>query len=173
LLNRIDSVASEKKYFINWTEAEPQPRYQLCVLNRTDIFDSQSGRVNMIRTNPDLFRKNVATLVAVALTWAASMALSPAANKTSGKATVESKSFSGGKTASGQRYNPHEMVAASRTLPIGSKVKVENKKTGKCATVKINDRTAKNTHNVVDLSSAAADKLGVKGTAKVDAKVVK
>jgi rare lipoprotein A len=119
--------------------------------------------------NTSVISKSIATCIALVATCAGGMLASDAA---SGKATVESKSFAGCKTANGQRYNPHEMVAASRTLPIGSQVRVRNRKTGKSTTVRINDRTGKNTHSVVDLSSAAANKLGVKGTANVDAKVV-
>lgn len=89
-----------------------------------------------------------------------------------GKATIYSDSFSGEKTANGERYNKHAMTAASPTLPLGSKVEVENKKTGAKALVRINDRQPKGGGKVVDLSKAAANKLGVKGTAPVKAKVV-
>jgi rare lipoprotein A len=65
------------------------------------------------------------------------------------------------------------MTAASNKLPLGSKVKVENERTGKTAVVKINDRMSHNVSAVVDLSKSAASKLGVKGTCPVDAKVVK
>jgi rare lipoprotein A len=125
-----------------------------------------------MRSRPEVISRSISTLVILAMALTCSVPVSVASNQTNGKATVESKSLAGRKTASGQRYNPHEMVAASRTLPIGSKVKVLNKKTGKSAIVRINDRTAKNSHSVVDLSNAAANKLGVDGTAKVDTKVV-
>jgi rare lipoprotein A len=135
-------------------------------------------RGEIMRTKPEIFATSIVatsieTLVVLAMALACSQTMGVAANtNTSGKATVESKRLAGGKTASGQRYNPDEMVAASSTLPIGSKVKVQNKKTGKSAIVRINDRTAKKSHSVVDLSNAAANKLGVKGTAQVNANVV-
>jgi rare lipoprotein A len=95
-----------------------------------------------------------------------------AANTTTGKATVYSDHFKGKKTASGERYKPGELTAASNKLPIGSKVVVKNRKTGKKVTVKINDHMAKNAKSHIDLSKGAANKLGVRGTAPIDAKVI-
>jgi rare lipoprotein A len=90
-----------------------------------------------------------------------------------GKATIYSNRFAGKKTASGKTYKPHEMTAASNKLPLGSTVKVKNKKTGKNTTVKITDRMSKKSSAVVDLSKGAANKIGVKGTAPVQANVVR
>jgi rare lipoprotein A len=95
-----------------------------------------------------------------------------AASSTSGKATVYSDHFKGKKTASGERYKPGELTAASNRLPIGSKVIIKNRKTGKKVTVRINDRMAKSAKAHIDLSKGAANKLGVKGTAPIDAKVI-
>jgi rare lipoprotein A len=89
-----------------------------------------------------------------------------------GKATVYSNSFSGKKTATGEKYKKDAMTAASPSLPLGSKVLVKNKATGKSAVVKVNDRQPKGGGKVVDLSKTAANKLGVKGTAPVKAKVL-
>ncbi len=96
-----------------------------------------------------------------------------AADKAAGKATIYADSFNGKKTANGDIYKSHKVSAASNKLPLGSKVMVKNKQTGKKAVVEINDRMSKNSSAVVDLSKGAAQKLGVKGTAQVDAKVVK
>ncbi len=90
----------------------------------------------------------------------------------SGKATIESDKFSGKKTATGEKYNKNAMTVASPTLPLGSKVKVTNKKTGKSAIVRVNDKQPAGGGKVVDLSKAAAKQLGVKGTAPVEAQVV-
>lgn len=90
----------------------------------------------------------------------------------SGKATIESSKLAGRKTASGEHYNPNRMVAASKTLPLGTKVKVKNRRTGKSATVTINDREGRRGKGEVDLSKGAAKKLGVKGTAPVQTEVV-
>src|SRR5690554_4613253 len=64
------------------------------------------------------------------------------------------------KTASGERMNPAAMTAAHRTLPFGTKVKVTNQKNGKSVMVRINDRGPFAKGRVLDLSRAAAHKLG-------------
>ena len=74
-----------------------------------------------------------------------------------------------GRTASGERANPNEMVAAHRTLPFGTKVMVENLRNGRFAIVRINDRGPFVRGRVIDVSKAAASKLGFvnHGTARV------
>ena len=64
------------------------------------------------------------------------------------------------KTASGERMNPADLTAAHRTLPFGTKVKVVNEKNGRTITVRINDRGPFVKGRVLDLSKAAAEKLG-------------
>jgi rare lipoprotein A len=75
----------------------------------------------------------------------------------------------GGKTASGERNNPNAMTAAHRSLPFGTRVKVENLRNGKYVVVRINDRGPFIGGRVIDLSRAAAKQLGMmsSGTAKV------
>ena len=64
------------------------------------------------------------------------------------------------KTASGERMNPAALTAAHRTLPFGTKVKVTNQRNGKSVVVRINDRGPFVKGRVIDLSKAAASKLG-------------
>lgn len=64
------------------------------------------------------------------------------------------------RTASGEHMNPQAMTAAHRSLPFGAKVKVTNKRNGKSVVVRINDRGPFIRGRVIDLSRAAADKLG-------------
>ena len=64
------------------------------------------------------------------------------------------------KTASGERMNPNAMTAAHRSLKFGTKVKVTNRKNGKSVVVRINDRGPFAKGRVLDLSRAAAAKLG-------------
>lgn len=63
-------------------------------------------------------------------------------------------------TASGERMNPAAMTAAHRTLPFGSRVRVTNLRNGRTVTVRINDRGPFIKGRVIDLSKAAARKLG-------------
>lgn len=67
------------------------------------------------------------------------------------------------KTASGERMNPAAMTAAHRSLPFGSKIKVVNQRNGREVVVRINDRGPFAKGRVLDLSKAAAHKLGFIG----------
>lgn len=77
--------------------------------------------------------------------------------------------FHGKKTSNGETYDMHRMTAAHKTLPMGAMVRVENLDTGKSAVVRVNDRGPFVDDRVIDLSYAAATKLGVvgPGTARV------
>jgi peptidoglycan lytic transglycosylase len=65
-------------------------------------------------------------------------------------------------TASGERFSPRKLTAASPTLPIGAKAKVTNEKTGKTVAVRVNDRGPFMKHRILDVSPAAAHALGMK-----------
>ena len=80
-----------------------------------------------------------------------------------GDASWYGKQFQGRKTADGDRFSQHDMTAAHRTLPLGTKVMVENPETGKQVEVKINDRGpyAQPKRRIIDLSRAAADSIGI------------
>ena len=68
------------------------------------------------------------------------------------------------RTASGEMMNPAQMTAAHKTLPFGTKVKVINKTTGKSVVVRINDRGPFIKGRIIDLSKAAAGKIGMIGS---------
>lgn len=90
--------------------------------------------------------------------------------KSKGIASWYGTKFHQQRTSSGEPYNMYYMTAAHRTLPIPSYVKVRNLKNGKEAVVKINDRGPFHSNRLIDLSYAAALKLGVypHGTAPVE-----
>lgn len=71
--------------------------------------------------------------------------------------------YHGRRTANGETYNMHAMTAAHRSLPFGTKVKVCNTETKRCATVRINDRGPFIPGRDIDLSKAAADAIGLTG----------
>ncbi len=75
--------------------------------------------------------------------------------------------YNGGKTASGERANPHQLTAAHKSLPFGTMVKVTNKKNGRTVTVRINDRGPFVHGRIIDLTPAAASQLGFSGLAPV------
>ncbi len=65
------------------------------------------------------------------------------------------------RTASGEMMNPSAMTAAHKTLPFGTKVRIVNKNNGKAVVVRINDRGPFVKGRVIDVSKAAAQKLGM------------
>ncbi|MCK5893458.1 MAG: septal ring lytic transglycosylase RlpA family protein [Endozoicomonadaceae bacterium] len=77
--------------------------------------------------------------------------------------------FQGRKTANGETYDLYAMTAAHKTLPLPSYVRVINKANGRSVVVRVNDRGPFHDNRIVDLSYAAAKKLGFqdKGTASV------
>jgi len=82
--------------------------------------------------------------------------------------------FHGRQTSSGEIYNMHAMTAAHKTLPIPVYVHVKNLDNGRSAVVRVNDRGPFISGRIIDLSYAAAQKLGVDGpgTANVEISVL-
>lgn len=96
------------------------------------------------------------------------------------KKSYSSNSYSGGssgglasyywqpqRVASGGWFNPNAMTAAHKTLPFGTKVRVTNSHNGRSVVVTINDRGPYIKGRVIDLSSAAAGVIGMKGAGVV------
>jgi len=78
-----------------------------------------------------------------------------------GLAAYYSNRLNGRKTASGQTFRQSALTAAHQTLPFGTQVKVTNKNNGRSIVVVINDRGPTQAGRVIDLSRAAAGKLGM------------
>ncbi|GAA4087457.1 septal ring lytic transglycosylase RlpA family protein [Actinomadura miaoliensis] len=72
--------------------------------------------------------------------------------------------WQGQTTASGERFDPDELTAAHRSLPMGTKVRVINKNNGRAVTVRINDRGPFVGGRCLDLSRAAMAKVGGTGS---------
>jgi rare lipoprotein A len=86
-----------------------------------------------------------------------------------GRASYYGKKFQGRRTASGERYDMRALTAAHPRLPFGTVVTVTNMKNGRSVKVRINDRGPFIKGRIIDLSYAAARKLGMlsKGVARV------
>ena len=86
-----------------------------------------------------------------------------------GVASWYGKDFHGKKTSNGEIYDMNAMTAAHKTLPLGVFVKVRNTDNGHETVVRVNDRGPFVKGRIIDLSYAAAKKLGVDvaGTAPV------
>ena len=78
----------------------------------------------------------------------------------SGIASWYGKKFHGERTSSGEIYDMYGMTAAHPTLPIPSYVRVSNQQNGRSVIVRVNDRGPFHAARVIDLSFAAAFKLG-------------
>lgn len=72
--------------------------------------------------------------------------------------------FHGKRTSSGERYDMYAMTAAHKRLPIPSRVEVINLANGHRAVVRVNDRGPFAGNRIIDVSYAAAKKLGMLGT---------
>jgi len=80
----------------------------------------------------------------------------------SGIASWYGPKFHGKLTANGEIYNQNALTAAHKTLPLPSSVKVTNLENNKSVTLRINDRGPFVNDRIIDLSSKAADLLGLK-----------
>jgi rare lipoprotein A len=77
-----------------------------------------------------------------------------------GTASWYGKQFHGRLTANGETYDMFQFTAASRTLPMGTMVKVTNLRTGKWIVVKVNDRGPYVGNRIMDVSYGAAQMMG-------------
>jgi len=113
-----------------------------------------------------------AALAGLALVFA-TVAAAPRAVQT-GLASYYGAGSSGQRTASGDAFDPGAMTAAHASLPFGSRVRVTVVATGKSAEVTINDRPGRRHHHLIDVTPAAARKLGIagQGTARVKVEVL-
>jgi rare lipoprotein A len=89
-----------------------------------------------------------------------------------GKASWYGKKFHGRPTASGERYNMYKESAAHKTLPLGTHVRVLNLSNKKQIIVRINDRGPFVKGRIIDLSYAAARKIGMIGPGVAPVRIV-
>ena len=88
-----------------------------------------------------------------------------------GLAAYYSDRLNGHKTASGQKLDQNALTAAHPTLPFGTKVKVTNTKNNRSVVVRINDRGPTQAGRVIDVTRAAAGKLGIAKNGTVPVKL--
>ncbi len=82
--------------------------------------------------------------------------------------------FHGHRTSSGEPYDMYRMSAAHKTLPLPTYARVRNLRNGRSVIVKINDRGPFHENRLIDLSYAAAARLGIlgKGTGLVEVEAI-
>lgn len=88
-------------------------------------------------------------------------ALAPQSLYQTGVASWYGRQFHGRLTANGERYNMNALTAAHRSLPFGTQVCVRSLVNGKEVLVRINDRGPYSGRRIIDLSRAAAERLGM------------
>ena len=84
-----------------------------------------------------------------------------------GFASYYARRYEGRRTTSGHRYNPDKLTAAHESLPLGTVVRVVNPASKQEVQVTINDRCAPKKFHFIDLSRAAAKKIGLWGKGKI------
>jgi len=85
----------------------------------------------------------------------------PSIRSFNGKGTYYANSLAGNKMASGEVYDPTRPLAAHRTLAFGTIVRVTNVRSGQSVIVRIADRGPFSKGRVIDLSHAAAERIGL------------
>jgi rare lipoprotein A len=90
------------------------------------------------------------------------------------RASWYGKAFQGRRTAGGTVFDPQRLTAAHRTLRMGSRVRVTELKSGRSVVVEITDRGPYLQGRGIDLSYAAARKLGIvrRGVARVQVELL-
>lgn len=90
-----------------------------------------------------------------------------------GRASWYGEEFQGKTTANGEKFDKDMLTCAHRTFPLGSLLRVTNLRNRKTVTVRVNDRGPMLEDRVLDLSMAAARKIGLLGLGKVSIQQVK
>lgn len=89
-----------------------------------------------------------------------------------GYASYYAARFIGRRTTSGRPYDPDKMTAAHHSLPLGTVVRVVNLTTNQDVHVVVNDRCSRKPYPFIDLSRAAAKKIGLWGKGRIKAAII-
>lgn len=89
-----------------------------------------------------------------------------------GMAGIIPTELNGTKTSNGETYNMNQMLAASKTLPLPTIAKVTNLENGESVVVRINNRGPFVNTRIMDLSAAAAEKIGITNQSKVQVQIM-
>jgi peptidoglycan lytic transglycosylase len=88
-----------------------------------------------------------------------------------GRASWYGEAHHGLVTASGERFDMHALTAAHRSLPFGTRLRVVNLANGEAVEVRVNDRGPAIPGRILDLSYAAARKLGAVGAGVIPVRI--
>ncbi len=128
------------------------------------------------KTSASTFYRVFSSLVAVVLAAAMLTSCGFAVRRHEGIKVVSwyGPTFNGKRTASGEVYDMYAMTVAHKTFPFGTKLKLTNVLNGRSVVVIVNDRGPFVRGRDIDLSKAAAMKLGIisSGTGRVYMKIL-
>jgi len=101
--------------------------------------------------------------------------VAPQEKEETGVASWYGQEFEGNTTASGEVFDSEELTAAHPTLPFGTTIRVTNLKNNKNILLRVNDRGPYFARRILDVSLAAAKRLGFvgAGTTQVRVEIVK
>jgi rare lipoprotein A len=140
------------------------------VSQKSELRASREASIERDRTPPPVTHRRVA---------AVKKHTPFASHKNAGSTEIASQGVAsfyteGTQTANGEKFDTHELTAAHRTLPFGTRLRVTNVATGRSVTVRVNDRGPFVKGRVIDLSHSAAESLGMvgRGVAQVKLDVV-
>ena len=85
-----------------------------------------------------------------------------------GQASYYGRHWSGRRTSSGAVFDPAKLTAAHASLPLGTRLLVTSQDSGESVVVTVNDREPDHGHRIIDLSPAAARRLGMLGRGVAD-----
>ncbi|MBV4492824.1 septal ring lytic transglycosylase RlpA family protein [Pseudomonas oryzicola] len=117
-----------------------------------------------------MLKRSLSTLALFSLlAGCASQDIDPRGYDQTGTASYYGSRHHGKRTASGEPFNQNGLTAAHRSLPFGTRVRVTNTANQRSVIVRINDRGPHTRGRLIDLSRAAAEKIGMirSGTAQV------
>ena len=146
----------------------------LAACTQTHVATNKSEMISPVRQASQEYNRTPKRRVAVARRHTPFASNKRAAGTQVASDGIASFYTEGTKTASGEKFNTHELTAAHPTLPFGTKLRVTNVASGQSVTVRVNDRGPFVRGRVVDVSYAAAETLGMVGggVAKVKLDIV-
>lgn len=88
-----------------------------------------------------------------------------------GEASYYGHELAGNRTANGERFNPSDLTAAHRSLPMGTRLRVTNISNGRSVIVRVNDRGPFVRSRIIDVSLEAARQIRMVGSGKAQVRL--
>ena len=135
--------------------------------------DLASGKTRRATAASGLFGAAAAASVALAGGQSAHAAWGGAGWSQDGQASYYGRHWNGRRTSSGAVFDPAKLTAAHASLPLGTRLLVTCEESGESVVVTVNDREPPHGERIIDLSPAAARRLGMLGRGVADVVITK